>query len=132
MIDRPDIPPGELIEGVRGLASDLHHGLRQGEAIGNADVYVHYHRSAEGIGASPEELAEIKNGLMDEFRQFVEDQGARRRRRRLRWPARSRGDSRDRPLPSARPLPQLELGMLTEPDYTPPSERESHESSTRA
>jgi hypothetical protein len=124
MIDRPDIPPGELMKGARGLASDLHHGLRQGEAMGNADVYAHYHRSAEQIGASPEELAEIKNGLMDEFRQFVEDQGARRRRRRVRWPARSRGDSTDRSLPSARPLPQLERGMLMETEHTPPSEPE--------
>jgi hypothetical protein len=120
MIDRPDIPPDELAPGVRGLASDLHHGLRQGEAIGNADVYVHYHRRAEEIGASPEELAEIKNGLMDEFRQFVDDQGPRRRRRRLNWPRRSRGDSTDPSLPPVRPLPQLEAGMLTEPDDQEP------------
>jgi len=72
------------VEELREAAGDLHHGLRQERARGDADALAHVQVRAEEAGASPEDIASIRRGYLKIARDLLDEQAPRRRRARWR------------------------------------------------
>ena len=81
MADR-DSREGTIRE-VRATLDQLHHGLRQEEAVGNANALAQVHARARDAGASDAELAAIRIGFTHIAAELVR-RGATQRRRRWR------------------------------------------------
>jgi hypothetical protein len=96
----------ETIRQARDAAADLHHGLRQEKARGDADALAHVLACAEAAGVPPDQRAAITGG----FVQIAEDLlggGRAKRRRRLRRGA------------GAEPSPELPRGVPDQPQLPP-------------
>jgi hypothetical protein len=90
----------------RDVLGDVHHGLRQEKAKGDADAIAHIYALARESGASTEELAQISSKFAKIADELVE-QGEQRRRRQ--WlPRRRRGQMTGHVStgPEQRQLPQ--------------------------
>jgi hypothetical protein len=84
-----------VVHEARDVVADVHHGLRQEKAKGDADALAHIHACAKDTGAAPAELAKISGGFT-RIAEDLLDGGSRRRRAnwrtwRHREPARKRG-----------------------------------------
>ncbi len=72
------------ISDARELAADLHHGLKQAKATGDAEALSRVHELARQSGAAPEDLDEITGGFKTIARKLVTEPG-RVRRNHLSW-----------------------------------------------
>jgi hypothetical protein len=90
------------IRELRGVAGDVHHGLRQEKARGDADALAHIRSRAEEAGASAEQLSQIADGFVAIARELLDEQAPRRRRTPLS-PFGHRKPPKDLPAP---PVPK--------------------------
>lgn len=90
------------IRELRATAGDVHHGLRQEKARGDADALAHIRSRAEEAGASAEDLAQITSGFLAIARELLDEQAPQRRRVPPN-PFRRRKPSVDLPAP---PVPK--------------------------
>jgi hypothetical protein len=68
------------IRELRAAAGDVHHGMRQEKARGDADTLAHIRSRAQESGASEEELSQITSGFVKIARDLLNEQAPRRRR----------------------------------------------------
>jgi hypothetical protein len=90
------------IRELRAVAGDVHHGMRQEKARGDADALAHIRSRAEEAGASDEQLSQITSGFVAIARGLLDEQAPQRRRVRLN-PFRHRKSRKDLPVP---PVPK--------------------------
>ena len=90
------------IRELRAVAGDVHHGMRQDKARGDADTLAHIRSRAEEAGASDEQLSQITSGFVAIARELLNEQAPQRRRVPLK-PFRRRKSSTDLPAP---PVPK--------------------------
>lgn len=102
--DRTLAPPEGLVHEAREVMGDVHHGLRQEKARGDADALAHVYERARDAGATPEQLSQITGGFT-RIAEALLEQGPKRRRApwRARTPRRKPGPE----LPAARSSRQL-------------------------
>jgi hypothetical protein len=93
---------------VRGLVADVHHGLNQKRATGDAEALSRVHELACGAGMGPDDLGQISDGFKIIAERLIDDPEQNRRRWSMRthWQRGARsldhGDER-RELPPGAP-----------------------------
>jgi hypothetical protein len=103
------MPDDETIRQARDAAADLHHGLRQEKARGDADALAHVLACAQDAGAPPEQIAAITGGFARIAEDLLGDEGVKRGR----WRRRGAGAESPSELPCGAPgQPQLPPGRF--------------------
>jgi hypothetical protein len=100
------------IKELREAAGDLHHGMRQEKARGDADALAHIRSRAEQAGASDEQLTQITSGFVAIAQELLDQQAPQRRRLPLH---RLRRRKRAANLPPAKAPKQLPPGSEATP-----------------
>lgn len=73
------LPLNPMIHEAREVVWDVHHGLRQAKAKGDADALAHILACAREAGATPDDLSQIASGFKSIAEALVK-QGPHRRR----------------------------------------------------
>jgi hypothetical protein len=99
----PEHPPTsvQLVQEVRAAGEDVHHGWRQRRAIGDSQALEEVIESARRMGASEEEVAELRKGYPQIGQELIRKRGDRFRRRSLAETRRAAVD----PGPTRKALP---------------------------